>query len=132
VFHVDNATGNFSTLYNLTGTMNDFSFVGLGTPNYPAIPFVGFEVMASSAFSFDLLTATVTNQTNSDLTLTGTGMFHLDGYDATMGIYSFQANQSGGTFSFAGSESVPEPGSMLLLGTGLFGLAGAVRRRMKK
>jgi hypothetical protein len=132
-FHVDNSTGDFSVLYNLAGTVRDFTFTGAGTGSYPAIPITGFQLISSPSFSFDLQTLAVDQQTNNLLTLAGTGLFHLTGFTDTPGTFFFSANQAGGTFSYSASESaVPEPGSMLLLGTGLFGLAGAVRRRMKK
>jgi hypothetical protein len=130
-FKVDSTAGNFNALYGMTGTIKDFTFSGGAQANYPVPPITGFEMITSPVFSFDLQSVAVLGAPSANLlTLTGTGLFHLVGYADTPGSFYFSANEAGGTFSYSASEAaVPEPGSMMLLGTGLFGLAGVIRRR---
>jgi len=121
-------------LLGTTGTIKDFSFSG-STASYPGVPITTFE-SGAAGFQFDLLSITSATQVAPFINITGTGLFHLTGFDNTPGTFAFTITNQGTSFSFAAAEvatpTVPEPGSMVLLGTGLMGLGASLRRRFTR
>ncbi|MEO8737749.1 MAG: PEP-CTERM sorting domain-containing protein [Edaphobacter sp.] len=125
-------TGTFATL------LTNYEHATAGTPTIAYDPYVA----GGSYFVVGPLTATIDSLIESTSILngqtiygfTGMGTLAAAGYDMTPGSFTFSTQESGAvTFSATAlaTSPVPEPSSLALFGTGVFGLAGIVSRKFR-
>ena len=127
---IDGGTGVFAGILG-AGTIKDFCFVapcGL----YPGAPLVSWQTSAGGA-TFDLLSTAVPFRSAEGLVVTGTGLFHIAGFDDTPGTYSLAVTNAGTAFSFSATDTataIPEPHTLVLFGMAL--LVGGRRWRQDR
>ena len=92
---------------------------------------------APITFTIDGPVISGTNPITGDFSITGSGLLTENGFTATDGTFNL-ANTGGGTFSISVQATtastgpvVPEPSSLVLLGSGLFALALFAFRRAR-
>jgi hypothetical protein len=84
----------------------------------------------STAYSFVMTGVEVRAQSSTQLSLFATGVLYVTGFDPTDGYWEFSGFERNGRFKFTSeSTSVPEPGTLTLIGLGLLGVG--LGRRFK-
>jgi len=142
------ATATQVTLFQdvVTGGKNTGSFAGIPamvpvtmTSPYIFNPSTPVPALWSVAgFTFDLTATTFLDQSVHGILIEGTGIIMGNGFDPTVGVWSFSQQAGRGTqltFSATTSTQVPDGGmTSTLLGLGLAGLVGAgqLRRKLAK
>ena len=126
-FVVSAATGDFSHLVGLSGTIRDVSLLGNGNSDYPVPPIPMFQRVGD--VTFDLTRLSVIRQDDEVLFVNGEGTLMRAGFDNTSGVMHLAAEAVGDLgFATMTMTAVPEPTTMVLMGLGLLGVAATMRR----
>lgn len=131
-------TGDFNVIpLHTPVSMTNFIFSSVATAS--DVKNLWYLTDGGKAYSFDLSDVAVT-RTGTYLGLYGHGMMHADGFDDTLGTWALTTQSSSGIatgqLSFSDNTNtaapVPEPGTIMLLGVGILGLAVYGKRKMNK
>lgn len=131
-FNITDVTGQ--TTYNFFGTHNEtitgvlaagtFPVGGIQTPNDNILYYPGSYGFLNTYFDLGGLSYALTDGTDVNLYFSNGEFYGRTFGNTSLGLPAFE-----GITITANASPVPEPNTLMLLGTGVLGLAGVVRRK---